>query len=343
MNLLNIGADVDLTPILTAPVNTLARLIGVSPSVLFELLDLVNSYNSWSAEYDSVINGALERVTPSTLQTIKRAQILLDQVGASVSKAFYNSQDPDILALSELITDISDSVSQLNIRAAVAGAEIGVDGAPVAAAITYRVNQGDTLEGIAVRILGDSEAWVKVARFNDIDLATVGAITPLNSWVGRVLQLPTTGTSVRAERDPAVLDAPVGLRALGTNFPLTLASRSRNDVSAPGNVEFDVLNYSNAVLESLQTRLETAIGTLPDFPEYGSYVFTLLGQDHGVMSDRLLATHVETVLKSDPRVADVLNATIDKSDSAITINFQVRLFNGLTTSDLWLGYTLPRT
>jgi hypothetical protein len=236
-----------------------------------------------------------------------------------------------------MVDQIEEGLNILDILPVTFGVSLDKEGHVVSGSLTYTVRQGDTLESISFRFLGSSEHWVDIARFNDIDLSTVGAVSPLNLWIGTRLNIPaSSGSNLQVQRDPSVLDAAIGLRSLGTNLPLTLVSKTRPD----GQVDFVVLNYVNTVLEGLQCRLETLMGSLPDAPSFGSYVPSLLGQDYGEMTDRMLESHIVASLKDDPRVKDVLNFSLDRVDDKLQAYFQVTLFNDLTIEQLMLGYTI---
>ncbi len=336
MNLLSTASSNDPVPFLTLSVAELERAIGVKENHLIELFNLMEEYQSFADAYKNVVEFISERIPGEILIKIKRAKELLVTAENSTSRTFYQNSDQNIFALSEILTDFSDSLEQLSSFGAFFGVEIAQDGAPVAGSISYQVRQGDTLETIALKNLGDSENWVQIARFNDIDVGIVGSSSPLDIWVGRKIQLPLGRNSGQLRRDPSVLDAPIGTRGLGKNYPLVLHTRTRED----GTRDLDVLNYTNTLLEGLSTRLETPIGVLPDFPEYGSFLPNLLGQNFGNVMDRMLTTHVDITLRADPRVENVLEVITDRNDDKLNIYFQLNLFNGLTLEELWLSYTV---
>lgn len=412
-SLLNVPTSDDPVPFLTLPIKVLERRIGSPAGLLTELFSLAANYDDYHSEYLKVIDRSQERLSGGTLKDINRLNDLVTITSGFIAKSFYVTQDPDLASLGELVVQIEEALNVLQILPAMMGVKLDTQGYVVTGSASYTVRQGDTLESIALSILGSPEHWVDIARFNDLDLSIVGATTPIDLWIGKHLLIPNSlGSNLALERDPAVFDAPIGITALGTNLPLTLLPRQRPDTMGlePGTVtigadrltltfsqdvseiynsgswikisgssnnnngvyqiltaasptsyvlaaavagspesglshsrmstDLAVLNYTNTVLEGLGTRLETVVGTLPDAPTFGSYIPTLLGYDYGDMTDRILESHIVASLKQDPRVKDVLNFSLNRAADSLQAFFEVRLFNGLTYEELYIGYTL---
>lgn len=329
---------IDLSPFLTLPLGRLDRMLQLPVGSLQGLFGLSQNFATYQRAYLDVAQGVRERVPPDVLLAVSKLRTALQQCQtAAVAAYYYPVPDPDILALVELMTDVEDAVTQLRTTADFFGVEIKQDGSPVQGSTSYMVRQGDTLENVARRFLGNPEAWTQIARFNDINLSTVTADTTLASWTGRTIQIPIDTRSQPVGRDPAVLDAPIGVRALGTNWPLTLTSRTRLDGQG---VELTTLDPVSTVLQGLSLRLETVLGSMPDTPSFGSYLPALIGRNFGEITLQMLEAHIRATLLADPRVSDVVHVSLVQTNDQILAGFQLRLFNGLTLSELWAAYNI---
>lgn len=324
----------DPVPSFTIAVEDLEILIRVGAGTLTQLFALAANFGQYSQAYRAVTGGATQKISVAVLSSLSQMLELIGQAYGPALSSFEHFQDPNVAALLEMLAVLEDSVHQLQILPALLGLDTSADGSTAISTVAYQVRQGDTLESIAAIITGDSSNWVDIARYNDIDIGIVGSETPLNLWLGTTVNVPVTPGISNLKRDPAVWDAAVGVRALGRNFGMQLATRTRSD----GFVDIDVLDYTNTLLEGLSARLDTQLGAVPDNLSFGSYLPILFGHSFGDMNDQMLSVHIEATLLADPRVEEVLNLQVTRDQDAITAYFQVRAINGITTNQLLASF-----
>ena len=335
LDLLAVAGSPDPTPFLTAPLPTLDLQLGLPQQTLENLFSYASNFSEFTTAYQNVASSSTARVPANVSSDLANFQSLLATAyPAAVAANASNQNDPNVMALIEMLAVLDDAVDAVLATPAVLGAEITNAGALAVQALSYQVRQGDTLEGIALAVLGDPEQWVNIARYNDLNLDVVDQDGPLNTWVGTIIGIPVPNGSAPLARDPSVWDAVVGTRALGSNWGCTLTLNTRPD----GTADFTVLPPTNTVLEGLSARLMVPLGGLPDAPQFGSYTPLILGQSFGDMTPGVIQANMIAALLADPRVSEVTNFQMTVNGSAITILFQLTLFNGLTLNDLWASF-----
>lgn len=324
----------DPVPTITLSTADLEQLIRVPAGTLVELFSLMNNWDIYSRTYKNLVSGAVQRVSADVLNSLSRVLVLIDVAYGPTLTVFQKVQDPNAAALIEILTGFEDAVYQLRILPAISGLDASADGSTAIRALSYQVVQGDTLESIAARLTGNAANWVDIARYNDINIGIVGSETPLSAWIGTTINVPAAQGNSSLQRDPAVWDAAVGTRALGRNFSMQLAPRTRTD----GTVDIDVLDYTNTFLEGLSARIDTQLGAIPDSQDFGSYLPILFGHSFGDMNDNMLSVHMTTTLLADPRVEEVLNLQVTRDQDAVVAFFQIRAINGITTTQLQASF-----
>lgn len=184
------------------------------------------------------------------------------------------------------------------------------------AARKIRAIEGDTLQGIALRELGDSSRWREIALLNDLSssnevVSGINLLIPGDSSVvsGGKDSLSSSGITPEERfygRDWRVFQNKWG--------KLQLARTSNYDTATVGGVK----NCENAIL----TRVTIEQGTLPENAEYG--FFSPIGDPQSVNDLLMYKNSVERTVLQDPRFRSV-TATVEIDGNHYRINQRVLL------------------
>jgi phage baseplate assembly protein W len=164
------------------------------------------------------------------------------------------------------------------------------------------IQQGDTLQAIAQRELGDAALWADLITINGLappyltgDPSLASASVKL---YGQQITLPAVSVQVSATTDPE--------RVFGVDLRLTDGQliAENGDLA----VVAGVANLSQA----LKNRIETELGELLFHPNYGCAVSRVKGEGGDPTAATLGAKYVEGAILDDPRIDSVesVKATI---------------------------------
>lgn len=175
------------------------------------------------------------------------------------------------------------------------------------------IRQGDTLQRIALRELGDATSWIDLIVINDLvppyltgDPAAAG---PRVKLYGESLIVPASALEASPETDPALV--------FGRDLAL---NKGHLGVSANGDLAL-VSGEAN-LRQAFKNRLETSLKELTFHPDYGNGARDLLGQGGDTGNLTLAAAFVRSALASDPRTKSVDSSTAALSGDSITIDAQ---------------------
>jgi phage baseplate assembly protein W len=164
------------------------------------------------------------------------------------------------------------------------------------------VQQGDTLQAIAQRELGDTTLWA--------DLITINGLTPpyltgdpleasaTVKLYGQEILLPAATVQISATSDPD--------RVFGVDLKLT------NGRLGAANGDLALVGGVSNLRQAIKNRIETQLGELLFHPPYGCGVYRVKGEGADPTAATLGAKYVEGSLLADPRIAAVeaVTATI---------------------------------
>ena len=181
---------------------------------------------------------------------------------------------------------------------------------PESRAASAPVQPGDTIQGVAQRILGDAGRWVELAELNNLDY-------PFFDFSGG-----------NGAADPAYAQA--GLRVLGSGDVLTLplvggmerpADPIGWDRDEGGSLALMVGrdNLSAALLR----RLRTPEGWIVYHPEYGAGLHRRVGAPLTVATILELRRDITLALLRDPRVLKVLSVSAVVNADAVIVSAEV--------------------
>ena len=164
------------------------------------------------------------------------------------------------------------------------------------------VRQGDTLQALALRELGDAAKWPLLIALNGLsppyltgDPALAGERVRL---YGDLLVVPAAAAEVSAEAAPDLV------------FGVDAELRRGRLEAAEG--DFALVSGRPNLRQALKHRLDTDLGELVFHPRYGCEVHRMKGQGGGATSAALAAAYVKGALLGDDRVS-----TVDRSTARI--------------------------
>jgi hypothetical protein len=166
------------------------------------------------------------------------------------------------------------------------------------------IRQDDTLQKIAARELDDANLWRELIAINDLappyltgDLALAG---PKVKRFGQSLAVPATTAPSASPDDPD--------RVFGTDI---LLLNGRLQATSTGDLAL-VSGVAN-LMQALGNRLETPLGDLLFYRNYGFGGHRLKGKSNVPGTATLAAKYAESSLLDDPRVSSV-----PKSSATVT-------------------------
>lgn len=171
--------------------------------------------------------------------------------------------------------------------------------------------QGDSLERIALREIGDANRWRDLAQINNLvspwltdDPALAG---PRVLLAGRDrLQVPATSAPRSGSSDAG--------DPFGADVALV---QGRLAVDAGGDLA--VVGSTANLSQALRHALRTDPGELVYHPQYGCMANRLLGKGAGPVNDQLAAFYVKRTLGADRRVASVASSEATVTGDAVEV------------------------
>ena len=289
------------------------------PSTLQKMKDLRSNLQQVSARITDFVNGAQSAIYEVTDLARGSAQIAKDILGTLDPNAFL---DTAVTALRGALYDTRRLLGQANLAAtsfrvsgAISASLTTARTASLSRPVTVGLSPGDTLTALASKHLGDSSKWMQLVQVNDLEFPFVdfGGDNgrPGSAYAGmRVLgatdilklPLPATTSNVGVSADP-----------IGTDLP---------DLPETANtLQGGEANLSAALIR----RLITPKGRIPWHPAYGSRLKAKIGENLSLSNVADIQNEVVTCLRSDRRVLDLRNISVNASVSTgiVKVNTQI--------------------
>ena len=166
------------------------------------------------------------------------------------------------------------------------------------------VRQGDSLQSIAARELGDATLWTSLVALNNLlPPYILDSLSQLeDAPAGRVLLV---GQSIKIPAPGRTLSGVLDVTDLyGTDLDLS-------DGQLHANAAGDLLLISGApnLTQAINHRLDTHCGELLFHPAYGSQIYELRGEPAGPATNQLAAGYTERAIRADTRIVGVQNVS----------------------------------
>lgn len=160
--------------------------------------------------------------------------------------------------------------------------------------------QGDTLQRIALRELGDANKWPELAALNNllppyiVDELAEMEDTPASRvlLVGMQVKIPAPGAPPAGVLDLSDL--------FGTDLDLT-----GGDLHATEAGDLALISGLPCLGQGLDHRLGTHAGELLHHPTFGQRYHELIGGGSNPVTNLLAAKYAEAAIRTDPRVSAV--------------------------------------
>ena len=189
----------------------------------------------------------------------------------------------------------------------------------------YEVKAGDTLAGIAAKLLGQSSLWVDLAVINDL-----GADYGMSLVDGQVLKIPMQNGglpfSLPSSTDIAQFKASVlefaYLRDLKLSYPRGLAAGADLTINREDPRGFETVTGPANYKQRYQCIVfRTQVGTNPCFEHVGVYLS--VGRRRS-LAKNLTRVSAQAQLAADPRTLSVVLRKQDYTADQTTVEFDVR-------------------
>ncbi len=168
---------------------------------------------------------------------------------------------------------------------------------PISGFRTVGTFMGDTIQGIALREMGDAGRWTVLVSLNglvppyitdDFSGAGDGVL-----WAGsQDIRIPAPAPTASGVVDAAEL--------FGTDIALP---KGRLAITAAGAIA--TITGTANLTQAIRDRFASHVRDLIRHPRYGLELYKLLGKGARVANLRLAAVYVSRALNSDPRIASV--------------------------------------
>ena len=186
----------------------------------------------------------------------------------------------------------------------------------------HTIQQGDTIQRIARRLLGQADKWWTLAVFNNLDypyVDTSGASYPGKRvlTIGDELLLPED-VEAAPVRKAAISPSPelytllfgTDLRMVGPAFALEIG----------GGGDFRLETGVENLVSALQRRLLTRRGELDNHPEYGCDLDLHIGQVLDPVRAGKVRIEVTQTCLQEPRVRRISRLSIQDDDDRLAVD-----------------------
>lgn len=176
----------------------------------------------------------------------------------------------------------------------------------------YQINDGDTLQQIARRLLGNADQWWVLATFNKLDqpfIDTSGATYPGKRvlGIGDILLIAKDADDSAVKRATIQADPEQYTLLLGVDLTLS----EDGDLSAdPKTGDWQVSAGLDNLVGAIRRRLLTRAGIYPYHPEYGCDLEAHLGQASDPAEATAIRLEVIQAILNDPRINSIQKVSL---------------------------------
>lgn len=248
-------------------------------------------------------------IVPPVLPLVAVTPLAQQNIGALlVADPIFDPMELDIL--SDSLSGVGGGVTFPGGASPAASAAGGVDPSrPLSGFRFVKIMQGDTLQRIAARELGDTSQWASLVSINSLAYPYISSTTTTSAGVanyGDTIKVPAATIKVSVNVDPITI--------LGTDIYLDGSGFLTSDGSDYGTVSGPA-NY----VQAIENALDTSPGELIFHLTYGCSVRRLLGKGSGPTIGALAAGYVGSTIKADKRTVSVPSCVAAVVGDSITV------------------------
>jgi len=199
------------------------------------------------------------------------------------------------------------------------------------------VGQGDTLQSIAARFLGDARRWPELAMINGLrpPYLTSNSNIPGTIKVGAPIMVPTAKVAASSQV-LTTAESPLGEsqaeQHLGTDFLLIKTGKDKwgwKTDTAHGATDVEKVSGFANLGQALETRMHTVQGENILYPRVGLPRLEGVMQMKDTRGETALRVHQQ--LTADPRIQQLISFNLKVVDDAIVLEATVRPIGYSTT------------
>lgn len=185
----------------------------------------------------------------------------------------------------------------------------------------HMITRGDTLHNIAQRHTGDVSNWVDIVAYNNLkypyitdsvgkkkerpeSLLTIGDIIyiPLRAYSGEEVDVEENTDNVgRSLNNKLGMDL-----KLSSMYYESSTSDGVFGLVGDGAGDIGLTKGRLNVVQAVLLRLNTRLGSLVNHETYGSNIHRIIGSKTTVMTQKLLDNEIESTIRKDGRVSNVI-------------------------------------
>lgn len=181
---------------------------------------------------------------------------------------------------------------------------------------THRITEGDSLQKLAR--LYSIDNWRQIAIINNLEEPYIDSVfkseehlnNPNVAKIGDIILLPKPNGEnihVSKRRNKEIESLAYGID-IDINGEFPVGTITQGEVQEVRDIKL-VAGIDN-LAQQLNTRLTTKLGSLLTHPDYGSTLYKYNGRLNKPENDNKVIFEVESCIRTDFRVKDVLNVTV---------------------------------
>jgi hypothetical protein len=291
-------------------------LVTLQESSAFDYATYVDRFQSFvtGAYYVAIVNYWNKRNNEVPVEAIQEFDWLYDQYFFLIEElhrqvSIQKDHSYATFELLEFFADVKmilDTVKNLPKYLRVSTNFVDVFEMPVE---EYFVQQGDTLESIAVKFYGDAERYTDIADFNSISYYEVGA----TGWVGRILKVPLTLYTEKTKL-AGIVDGQIGKAILGKDVAQKF-SFVNNDIAT--------VAHEDCFVQSMFIMLGSVPrSSVPEYPTLGTSLASIVGKNIGSLSMSLVVSDLQALFNSDPTFSSVRVVSVAQNEDAVQVKLE---------------------
>ena len=278
------------------------------------LNDTASEYISREKRTENLISWALRKGLRLNQDSMTKVKMVIE------TKSY--SSPTDLWGVLDLFDDLRYKLETMKTLPAYYRTSTSADTQSIQTPIKVVIaNRHESLETIALRELGSADKAPLLMQFNDLGFIDIHG----DEWDGKKIKIPYKDKTAEGLQDNYVLDSHTSVNVLGRDLSNTLTTDSG---------DFQPLQYTDTLKQSLQNIISTPLGAIPESPNYGNRVSGFMGASIDNITEGLSGIELSRVVMTDPRVEDIANVKTKIGKENIRVTMQVKAVNNIIETEL---------